>query len=124
MTDSGEESTDLEVGKLYPVARAVLTPIFRSLWRVKVDGLENVPASGGAIFCPNHTSVIDSFFLPLVLLLALSGETPSSSPDAIQIDGTRVASLNAKQRRLKNARTRMKLRKARPVRLAPIGSDY
>ena len=34
------------------------------------------------------------------LLLALSGETPSSSPDAIQIDGTRVASLNAKQRRL------------------------
>ncbi|MEO5614190.1 MAG: ABC transporter ATP-binding protein [Cypionkella sp.] len=34
------------------------------------------------------------------LLLALSGETPSTSPDAIQIDGTRVAQLTAKQRRL------------------------
>jgi 1-acyl-sn-glycerol-3-phosphate acyltransferase len=62
-----ESSTDLEVGRLYPVARAVLSPIFRSLWRVKVDGSEHIPASGGAIFCPNHTSVIDSFFLPLVL---------------------------------------------------------
>ena len=29
--------------------------------------MEHVPATGGAIFCPNHTSVIDSFFLPLVL---------------------------------------------------------
>ncbi len=49
------------------MARAVLMPVFKSLWRVKVVGLENVPATGGAIFCPNHTSVIDSFLLPLVL---------------------------------------------------------
>ncbi|MDB5664013.1 ABC transporter ATP-binding protein [Cypionkella sp.] len=34
------------------------------------------------------------------LLLALSGETPSTSPEAIQIDGTSVAQLSAKQRRL------------------------
>ena len=62
-----EQTVDLQVGKLYPVARAVLSPVFKALWRVKVQGLEHVPASGGAIFCPNHTSVIDSFFLPLVL---------------------------------------------------------
>jgi len=55
------------VGRLYPAARAVLTPLFHRLWKVKVVGLENVPETGGAIFCPNHTSVIDSFFLPLVL---------------------------------------------------------
>lgn len=55
------------MGRLYPAARAVLTPLFRTLWRVEVDGLDNVPRTGGAIFCPNHTSVIDSFFLPLVL---------------------------------------------------------
>ncbi len=67
MADPGDQSADLEIGKLYPVARAVLSPLFKSLWRVKVVGLENVPATGGAIFCPNHTSVIDSFFLPLVL---------------------------------------------------------
>jgi len=63
----GEQPAEREYGKLYPVARAVLSPIFRGLWRVATSGLENVPVSGGAIFCPNHTSVIDSFFLPLVL---------------------------------------------------------
>jgi 1-acyl-sn-glycerol-3-phosphate acyltransferase len=54
-------------GRLYPVARAVLSPLFKGLWRVRVEGLEHVPSEGGAVFCPNHTSVIDSFFLPLVL---------------------------------------------------------
>jgi 1-acyl-sn-glycerol-3-phosphate acyltransferase len=56
-----------QFGRLYPVARAVLSPLFRTLWRFEVDGLEHLPRDGGAIFCPNHTSVIDSFFLPLVL---------------------------------------------------------
>lgn len=56
-----------EVGKLYPVAKAVLTPLFRAGWRFNLEGLENVPASGGAILCPNHTSVLDSFFVPALL---------------------------------------------------------
>jgi 1-acyl-sn-glycerol-3-phosphate acyltransferase len=56
-----------DFGKLYPVARAVLSPLFKTLWRVRTTGVENIPTEGGAIFCPNHTSVIDSFFLPLVL---------------------------------------------------------
>lgn len=64
MDDPG---TDIEVGKLYPVARKVLTPIFHKLWDVTVSGSEHIPGDGAAIFCPNHTSVIDSFFLPLVL---------------------------------------------------------
>ena len=29
--------------------------------------MENVPATGGAILCPNHTSVLDSFFVPALL---------------------------------------------------------
>jgi 1-acyl-sn-glycerol-3-phosphate acyltransferase len=58
---------DREVGKLYPVAKRILTPLFHRLWRIDVEGLDNVPAEGGAIICPNHTSVIDSFFLPAVL---------------------------------------------------------
>ncbi|MFP5256045.1 MAG: lysophospholipid acyltransferase family protein [Acidimicrobiia bacterium] len=56
-----------DVGRLYPIARKVLTPIFRTLWKIEVEGLENVPTEGGAIFCPNHTAAIDSFFLPLAL---------------------------------------------------------
>jgi 1-acyl-sn-glycerol-3-phosphate acyltransferase len=63
----GEASSEREYGKLYPVAKAVMSPIFKSLWRIKTIGLELLPTTGGAIFCPNHTSVIDSFFLPLVL---------------------------------------------------------
>ena len=62
-----QEAGPREYGKLYPVARAILSPLFKTLWRVGVKGKEHIPASGGAIFCPNHTSVIDSFFLPLVL---------------------------------------------------------
>ncbi len=56
-----------DVGKLYPVAKAILTPVFRAGWRFDLQGLENLPASGGAILCPNHTSVLDSFFVPALL---------------------------------------------------------
>jgi 1-acyl-sn-glycerol-3-phosphate acyltransferase len=63
----GEATEDREFGKLYPVARAVLSPVFKTLWKVTTTGMDHIPTTGGAIFCPNHTSVIDSFFLPLVL---------------------------------------------------------
>jgi 1-acyl-sn-glycerol-3-phosphate acyltransferase len=56
-----------DVGKLYPVAKAVLTPLFRAGWKFDLQGLENIPDSGGAILCPNHTSVLDSFFVPALL---------------------------------------------------------
>ncbi len=59
----GQPSTR-DAGQLYPVARAILSPIFRFFWRVEVQGIENVPTSGPAILCPSHTSVIDSFLLP------------------------------------------------------------
>jgi 1-acyl-sn-glycerol-3-phosphate acyltransferase len=63
-----EEGTDeRQYGKLYPVARAVLTPIFRAAWRTYLRGLEHLPREGPAIICPNHVSVIDSFLLPTVL---------------------------------------------------------
>ena len=50
--------------ELQAIVRAVLRPMFRSIWRIRVSGVENIPATGGAILTPNHTSVIDSFFLP------------------------------------------------------------
>ena len=59
--------SEVKVGQLYPVAKAVITPLFRFGWRFHVEGLENVPAEGPALICPNHTSVLDSFFLPAVL---------------------------------------------------------
>lgn len=56
-----------DAGQIQTVARAVLTPPFRFLWKVTTEGLEHLPASGGAIIAPNHISVLDSFFVPLVL---------------------------------------------------------
>ncbi len=64
---AASEDAERTYGKLYPVARAVLTPLFHAAWRIHVKGLEHLPTDGPAILCPNHTSVIDSFLLPSTL---------------------------------------------------------
>jgi 1-acyl-sn-glycerol-3-phosphate acyltransferase len=51
----------------YQLSRLVAGPILRLLWRPKVTGIENVPASGGAILASNHLSIMDSIFLPLMV---------------------------------------------------------
>ena len=51
---------------LQAVTVTLLRPLFKALWRIRVTGLANLPASGGAILCGNHTAVFDSFFLPVV----------------------------------------------------------
>lgn len=56
-----------EQGQLQSAAKIVLRPVFSALWRITVEGLDNVPAHGPAILAPNHASVIDSFFLPATL---------------------------------------------------------
>ena len=47
--------------------KAILTPILRFFFRVRVEGLEHVPDDGPAILASNHVSFCDSIFLPLVL---------------------------------------------------------
>ena len=47
--------------------KAVLTPIFYVLWRVKVEGRENIPEQGPVVLAANHQSFCDSFFIPLVV---------------------------------------------------------
>ena len=58
---------DREYGKAYPVAKAIVKPIARLLWRINVTGLHHVPQSGPAVFCPNHISFFDSVVLPATL---------------------------------------------------------
>jgi 1-acyl-sn-glycerol-3-phosphate acyltransferase len=60
-------ATDREYGRAYPVAKAIVKPAMRLLWRVHVTGLHHVPGDGAAIFCPNHISFFDSLVLPCVL---------------------------------------------------------
>ncbi|CCH28943.1 lysophospholipid acyltransferase family protein [Actinosynnema sp. NPDC047251] len=52
---------------LYTVMKRVVAPTARLLWRPKVEGLENIPATGPVILAPNHLSFIDSIVIPMVV---------------------------------------------------------
>jgi 1-acyl-sn-glycerol-3-phosphate acyltransferase len=51
----------------YWVLKFIMTPVLRLVFRIRVDGTENVPKKGPAILASNHHSFIDSLFLPLVV---------------------------------------------------------
>jgi 1-acyl-sn-glycerol-3-phosphate acyltransferase len=51
----------------YWIVKAILSPILKLIFRPWVEGLDNVPTHGPAIFASNHLSFSDSFFLPLVV---------------------------------------------------------
>lgn len=51
----------------YGLLRAFLTPFLMVLFRPKVTGLRNVPATGPVILASNHLSFSDSVFMPLVV---------------------------------------------------------
>lgn len=51
----------------YWLLKVILTPLLRFFFRVKVEGLEDVPKDGPVILASNHVSFCDSVFLPLVL---------------------------------------------------------
>jgi 1-acyl-sn-glycerol-3-phosphate acyltransferase len=51
----------------YLIFKALMTPIMRRLFRVRVEGLEHVPKTGAVILASNHHSFSDSIFLPMVL---------------------------------------------------------
>jgi len=51
----------------YWLLKWLLTPILKFFYRVRVEGLDGVPADGPVILAGNHVSFSDSIFLPLVL---------------------------------------------------------
>jgi 1-acyl-sn-glycerol-3-phosphate acyltransferase len=51
----------------YRAIKATLGTAMRRLYRVNIEGLENVPESGSGIVAANHISFIDSLFIPLVI---------------------------------------------------------
>jgi len=52
---------------LYTLGQYTVGTAMRVAWRPKVEGLENIPATGGAIFAGNHLSVADELFLGSVV---------------------------------------------------------
>ncbi len=51
----------------YQLSRMLIGPALHLLARTELIGEENVPASGAAILASNHVSILDSFYLPLLL---------------------------------------------------------
>ena len=51
----------------YWLVKWTIGPILRYFYRLRVEGLENVPDDGPCIIVSNHISFSDSIFLPLVL---------------------------------------------------------
>jgi 1-acyl-sn-glycerol-3-phosphate acyltransferase len=45
----------------------LIGPLVKTIFRPWVEGAEHIPASGPVILVGNHLSVIDSFFLPLMI---------------------------------------------------------
>jgi len=52
---------------LYWIIKAILTPILRLFYRVRIEGRDRVPPQGPVILAANHRSFMDSLFLPLVI---------------------------------------------------------
>lgn len=52
---------------LYWVIKAVLTPVLRVCYRIRVEGSDRVPRHGPVILASNHRSFMDSMFLPLLI---------------------------------------------------------
>lgn len=51
----------------YGLLKSFLLPVLTLLFRPKVSGLRNVPATGPVIIASNHLSFSDSIFMPLVV---------------------------------------------------------
>lgn len=49
--------------RLYDIIIVLLRLIFRPLFRIKVEGAENIPAEGGFILCANHIAALDPVYV-------------------------------------------------------------
>ncbi|GAA1757445.1 lysophospholipid acyltransferase family protein [Luedemannella helvata] len=52
---------------LYTIGMYTVAPAMRIAWRPTVEGLENIPETGGAILAGNHLSVADEVFMGAVV---------------------------------------------------------
>lgn len=51
----------------YDVAKAVVRPILRIVWRPVIEDLENLPTTGGVILTSNHLAIADTWVMPVLL---------------------------------------------------------
>ena len=51
---------------LYEVLHPVVSPLAKAVWRPTIEGLDNVPRTGGLLIASNHLSFIDSVVIPII----------------------------------------------------------
>lgn len=51
---------------LYGIGKALVAPIYRTMFRIRVEGLEHVPKEGGVILCGNHFNGHDPLVVGVV----------------------------------------------------------
>ncbi len=51
----------------YLLIKAVLAPIFRAIFLMRISGLDNIPKTGPVVIAPNHKSFWDGFFIAAVM---------------------------------------------------------
>lgn len=66
MTEINEHPTPASPGFVYHLGRGVLIPIARLIFRPRIEGRRNVPATGPVILASNHLSFIDSIAIPVL----------------------------------------------------------
>lgn len=52
---------------IYGLAKHVIPPVFKAVWRPEVNGLHHMPTTGGVILASNHLSFADSIVIPVVV---------------------------------------------------------
>ena len=57
---------------MYASAQLLVTPLYHVLWRVRVEGGEQLPRTGPAIIAANHVSFFDSVVLIMAVRRTLS----------------------------------------------------
>ena len=73
--NSGGSVRPFPIGRFgpgYAMARLIATPLYRVLWRVRVEGGERLPSLGPAILAANHVSFFDSVVLIMTVRRTLS----------------------------------------------------
>jgi 1-acyl-sn-glycerol-3-phosphate acyltransferase len=53
-------------GVFYAVLKFLVTRVALTVWRPRIEGLENLPLEGRVIIASNHLSFIDSVLIPLI----------------------------------------------------------
>ena len=57
---------------VYPFWRKLLAPVGKWLFRLQIEGTENIPKQGPFILCSNHRSVLDPFFMAVAVPRTIS----------------------------------------------------